>query len=129
MSRAASLLAVANRYAAAELLEMAENGTIKVPELSSEAIESKRRVGATLVSPDEAENETDAASPATSERSGGSNGSAIDIIFRLPPVGGRRHEYEWTQRTTTILRIAFAAVVSIAALIAIVRGAIVLLKP
>ncbi len=129
ISRAMTLLNVANRHVAAELLEKAESGAIKVSEFRPAALAEHDLHEPPVLLPVNAEQSEMDSVDEDLDRPNPSAKRSLKLFFGLPPVGGKRHDYDWTERTKAILRIAFAAIIGVSSLIVIVRGAIILLKP
>lgn len=128
MSRAVAILGVPNRHAAAEALELAESASIKVSELQTAGLAEAKHDGSTFSTPAKLGSDEGTGSGLDAHPSITANNDLVRRIFWLPPVGGKRHDFDGTKKTTTMLRIAFAAIVGVAAIVTVVRGVILLLK-
>jgi DNA-binding CsgD family transcriptional regulator len=126
MSRAVALLGAANRYQAAKWLADAEAGPIKVSEFSPQGIAPDPFSTAPMTAPTSGLNVEQSANDDGFERP--RNTSTLADLFKLPPVGGKRHELDWVGRTAVVFRVAIAAIVAAAGLVAVTRGAVHLLS-
>lgn len=127
MSRAVAHLGAANRYQAAKWLADAEASPIKVSEFSPQAVAPDGLATATIGAPAQGSNVGQRVNVQGSDE-GPRPRNALADLFKLPPVGGKRHELDWAGRTTLVLRVAITAIVAAAGLVAVTRGAVYLLS-
>jgi DNA-binding CsgD family transcriptional regulator len=126
MSRAVAHLRAANRYQAAKWLAEAEAEPIKVSEFSPQAIAPEPFSAAPMTTPaidlkaGQSANDDGLKPPRST--------TTLADLFKLPPVGGKRHELDWVGRTALVFRVAIAAIVAAAGLVAVTRGAVHLLS-
>lgn len=127
MSKAASILGVSSRREAARILTEAFESPFSISELRSPTVADTTNIASPNGSPDSDRFTVPPVDDAgASNRKLGAVGLVRELVS-LPPVGGERHELDWVGKAAIVVRIAITAIVLVASLIALTRGAIYLL--
>ena len=127
MSKAAATLGVSSRRDAARILTEAFEPPFSTSELRTPTVADAANIAPPDGSPESDKlfvQSVDGTEKFT--RTLSAIGQVKELIS-LPPVGGKRHELGWIGKATIVVRIAVVAIVLVASLIALTRGAIYLL--